>query len=268
MSNRIDTLFERLREEGKKAFVAYVAAGDPDLSRCKTVVRALEAAGADLIELGVPFSDPLADGIVNQMAAQRALDAGTTTARVIEMIRQLREEGLQAPIVLFTYLNPIYTYGFEQFHRDASAAGADGILSLDMPPDEATAHRELDYHEGLKQIRLIAPTSSKERIASIAMASEGFIYYVSREGVTGEQSKVESSIGGQVAEIKKHTDTPVVVGFGVSNPEQAKTVAASGDGVVVGSAIVKIVAKEGKSADLAQKVEDFVKPLVEATHSA
>ncbi len=267
MSNRIDTLFERLRNEGKKAFVAYVAAGDPDIPRCKKVVQALAAAGADLIELGVPFSDPLADGIVNQMAAQRALDAGTTTAKVIEMIRDLRADGLEAPIILFTYLNPIYTYGYEQFHRDASEAGADGILPLDMPPDEAAAHREFDYHEGLKQIRLIAPTSPEERIASIAKVSEGFIYYVSREGVTGEQSKVETSIAGQVAAIKKHTDTPVVVGFGVSNPEQAKTVAQSGDGVVVGSAIVKIVAQEGDSPDLAQKVEDFVRPLVAAVKS-
>ena len=267
MPNRIDALFDRLRADGKKAFVAYVAAGDPDIERSKIVVKALADAGADLIELGIPFSDPLADGIVNQMAAQRALDAGTTTPKVIEMIRELRADGIEAPIILFTYLNPIYTYGFEKFHREASAAGADGILSLDMPPEEAAAHREFDYHEGLKQIRLIAPTSPPERITSIAAASEGFIYYVSREGVTGMQDEVATSIGDQVALIQEHTKTPVVVGFGISKPEQASSVAKLADGIVVGSAIVKIVENEGDSPDLAEKVRAFVKPLVDAVKS-
>lgn len=267
MENRIDALFPRLQSEGKKAFVAYVCAGDPDMERCKVVVKALAKAGADLIELGVPFSDPLADGIVNQMAAQRALEAGATTPKVIELIRELRRDGLEPPIILFTYLNPIYTYGFERFHREASAAGADGILTLDMPPEEAACHREFDYHEGLKQIRLIAPTSSAGRIASIAAASEGFIYYVSREGVTGEQETVATSIDEQVALIREHTRTPIVIGFGISNPEQAKTVAKLADGVVVGSAIVKIVGNEGDSPDLGEKVFEFVKPLVDAVKS-
>ncbi len=268
MENRIDALFQRLKSEGKKGFVAYVSAGDPDIERSKTVVQALARAGADLIELGVPFSDPLADGIVNQMAAQRALDSGTTTAKVIQLIRDLRDEGLEQPIILFTYLNPIYTFGFEAFHREASAAGADGILTLDMPPEEAACHREFDYHEGLKQIRLIAPTSPTSRIESIAAASEGFIYYVSREGVTGEQDEVASSIDDQVALIRRHTSTPIVVGFGISNPDQAKTVAQLADGVVVGSAIVKIVGQEGDSPDLGEKVHAFVKPLVDAVKSA
>ena len=267
MENRIDALFSRLQTEGKKAFVAYVAAGDPDLEHCKAVIKGLADAGADLIELGVPFSDPLADGIVNQLAAQRALDAGTTTAKVIELIRDVRADGVEAPIVLFTYLNPIYTYGFEAFHKDASAAGADGILSLDLPPDEEGCHQELAYNEGLRHIRLIAPTSPEKRIESIAKAAEGFIYYVSREGVTGVQDTMEASIGGQVAAIKKHTDTPVVVGFGISTPDQAKAVAEEADGVVVGSAIVKIVAEEGATPALGQKVCDFVKPLVDAVKS-
>ena len=267
MGNRIDAAFLRLQAEGKKAFVAYVAAGDPDIERSKDVVRALAHAGADLIELGVPFSDPLADGIVNQMAAQRALNSGTTTARVVQMIGELREEGNQCPIILFTYLNPIYTYGFERFHRDASAAGADGILTLDMPPDEAACHPELHHHEGLKQIRLIAPTSPRERIESIAAASEGFIYYVSREGVTGEQDEVASSIGHQVAQIRTCTTTPIMVGFGISNPDQARAVAKLADGVVVGSAIVKIVGREGASPDLDKKLHALVKPLVDAVKS-
>lgn len=268
MENRIDALFARLGTEGKKAFVAYVCAGDPDIERSKQVVKALADAGADLIELGVPFSDPLADGIVNQMAAQRALDAGATIRKVIEMIRELREDGLTQPIILFTYLNPIYTYGFEAFHKDASAAGADGILTLDMPPEEAHCHRELSYHEGLKQIRLIAPTSPESRITSIAAESEGFIYYVSREGVTGEQKEVASSIEDQVELIRSHTETPIVVGFGISNPEQARAVAELADGVVVGSAIVKIVGQEGNSPELAEKVHAFVKPLVDGVKSA
>ncbi len=268
MENRIDALFQRLRSQGEKAFVAYVCAGDPDIERSKTVVKALAKAGADLIELGIPFSDPLADGVVNQMAAQRALDAGATTERVVGMIEDLRRDGLEQPLILFTYLNPIYTYGFDKFHRCASAAGADGILTLDMPPEEAAANREFDDHEGLKQIRLIAPTSSKERIQSIAAASEGFIYYVSREGVTGEQEEVADSIADQVALIRNHTETPVIVGFGISNPDQAKTVAALADGVVVGSAIVKIVAEEGDSPDLGEKIHRFVKPLVDAVKSA
>ena len=267
MENRIDALFRRLQADGKKAFVAYVAAGDPDMEHCKVVIKALAEAGADLIELGVPFSDPLADGIVNQMAAQRALEAGATTAKVIELIREVRADGVTAPIVLFTYLNPIYTYGFEAFHRDASAAGADGILSLDLPPDEEKCHHELAYHEGLRHIRLIAPTSPEARIQSISESSEGFIYYVSREGVTGVQETIEASIGGQVAAIKKHTDTPVVVGFGISTPDQARSVAEEADGVVVGSAIVKVIAAEGATAALGQKVHDFVKPLVDAVKS-
>lgn len=268
VSNRIDSLFGALRDSQQKAFVAYICAGDPNMAKTKDIVHALVAAGVDLLELGVPFSDPLADGIVNQMAAQRALEAGATTQKVIELIAALRHEGVSIPIILFTYLNPIYTYGFESFHKAAAAAGADGILVLDMPPEEADSREELRYHEGLKQIRLIAPTSPPERIAAIAAKSEGFIYYVSREGVTGERGDVADSIGDQVALIKRHTDTPVAVGFGISSPEQARSVASLADGVVVGSAIVKVIAKEGGAPDLAEKVRAFVKPLVDAVKSA
>ncbi|MEM9481831.1 MAG: tryptophan synthase subunit alpha, partial [Verrucomicrobiota bacterium] len=227
------------------------------------VVRALDRAGADIIELGVPFSDPLADGIVNQMAAQRALDAWTKVENVLEMIREFRRES-STPIVLFTYLNPIYTYGFEKFHADASAAGADGILNLDLPPDEENENDELRGAAGLKHIRLIAPTTPDERIPDITASAEGFIYYVSRAGVTGEQKSLAEGIGEQVAKIKSSTDVPVVVGFGISSPEQAAEVARSADGVVVGSAIVKQVAEYGEAADLADRIEAFVKPLVDA----
>lgn len=264
MSNRIDQKFADLKSRGQAAFVAYIAAGDPDIDTTLEIVLALEAAGADVIELGLPFSDPLADGIVNQMAAQRALDAGTTTKKVLDLIRRIREKS-EVPLVLFTYLNPVYTYGYERFHVDAAAAGADGILPLDLPPDEEKQNSELLSAHGLKHIRLIAPTTPDERIPTIAAASEGFIYYVSRAGVTGVQSELSAGIAEQVAKIKASTDVPVVVGFGISTPEQSATVAAAADGVVVGSAIVKHVAEHGNAPDLAQRISDFVAPLAAAT---
>ncbi|MEM0896029.1 MAG: tryptophan synthase subunit alpha [Verrucomicrobiota bacterium] len=263
MVNRIDDAFRSLSDNQGKAFVAYVCAGDPDIPRSLEVARALDRAGVDVIELGVPFSDPLADGIVNQMAAQRALDNGTKVENVLELVREFRQESA-TPIVLFTYLNPIYTYGFEKFHLDAAAAGVDGILNLDLPPDEERENEELRGASGLKHIRLIAPTTPDERILELAASAEGFVYYVSREGVTGEQQSLAEGIGEQVGKIKSATAVPVVVGFGISTPEQAAEVARSADGVVVGSAIVKRVAEHGASEDLPERVEAFVKPLVDA----
>jgi tryptophan synthase alpha chain len=265
--NRIDDRFSKLRASNKRAFIAYIAAGDPTLERTREIVLTLEKCGADVIELGVPFSDPLADGIVNQMAADRALRSGTTTAKVLAFIKELRRE-TQIPLVLFTYLNPVYTYGFERFHTDAAAAGADGVLILDLPPDEASQNKELIESAGLKHIRLIAPTTPEERITLIAAQSEGFIYYVSREGVTGAQTELSGSIGSMVGMIKSHTQTPVAVGFGISTPEQARAVAGMADGVVVGSAIVKLIEQHGGAGDLCAKLEAFVRPLVEAVKEA
>ncbi|MES2594264.1 MAG: tryptophan synthase subunit alpha [Verrucomicrobiota bacterium] len=265
-ANRIDTRFADLKASGKRAFVAYVAAGDPTLDITIDIVLGLERAGVDIVELGVPFSDPLADGVVNQMAADRALKAGATTPKVLEMIRQLRTKS-QIPLVLFTYLNPVYTYGYERFHKDAAAAGADGVLVLDLPPDEVAQNAELKPTPELCHIQLIAPTSPPERIASIAKSAEGFVYYVSRLGVTGAQVEIASGIAEQVQVIKGSTQVPVCVGFGVSNPEQAAKVASMADGVVVGSAIVKLIEKHGASSDVAQQVEAFVKPLVDAVHA-
>ncbi len=265
-ANRIDARFAALRDAKKKAFVAYVCAGDPTLDATIDIVLGLERAGVDIVELGVPFSDPLADGVVNQMAADRALKAGATTPGVLEMIRKLRTKS-QIPIVLFTYLNPIYTYGYDRFHHDAAAAGADGVLVLDLPPDEAAQNSELKPAPDLRHIQLIAPTSPTERIASIAKCAEGFVYYVSRLGVTGAQAEIASGIAEQVAIIKAATQVPVCVGFGVSNPEQAATIASKADGVVVGSAIVKLIEQNGSSADCAAKLEAFVKPLVGAVHA-
>lgn len=265
-SNRIDARFSALKKAGKRAFVAYICAGDPTLEKTINIVLALEKAGVDVVELGVPFSDPLADGVVNQMAADRALRAGASTPKVLKMIADLRKVS-QVPIVLFTYLNPVYTYGYAKFHIDAAAAGADGVLVLDLPPDEAAENAELKPTPELRHIQLIAPTSPVERIKQIAVQAEGFVYYVSRLGVTGAQTEIASGIAEQVEIIKSATEVPVCVGFGVSNPDQAAKVASMADGVVVGSAIVKLIEQNGASADVADKVGAFVKPLVDAVKS-
>lgn len=267
MPNRIDEKFAALRAAESPGFVAYITAGDPSLAATEELVPALGEAGVDIVELGVPFSDPLADGVVNQMAAQRALDAGTTINGLFESIRRIRETS-QIPLVLFTYLNPLYVHGFERFHEEAADAGVDGILILDLPPEEVEANRELADRHRLKSIRLIAPTTPAARMERIARTAEGFIYYVSREGVTGEQTSLPASIAAQVAEIKRHTDLPVAVGFGISTPEQAAAVAAQAEAVVVGSAIVRRIAEHGRNPGLAAGIAAFVRPLADAAHGA
>jgi tryptophan synthase alpha chain len=261
--NRIDQKFETLRTTGQCGFIAYITAGDPDLKSTPALVTALEQSGVDIVELGVPFSDPLADGATIQAASSRALDAGATLAGVLDAVREIRLQS-EIPIVLFTYLNPVYVYGFDRFHADAAAAGADGLLILDLPPDEAARNVELMKSHGLLSIRLIAPTTPPARMELIAKSAEGFIYYVSREGVTGEQTSLSSDIAAQVAEIKKHTTLPVAVGFGISTPDQAAEVAKESDAVVVGSAIVRRIGEYGKSAELVQKVIEFVSPIAAA----
>ncbi len=264
MPNRIDQKFTDLRITGKKALIAYIAAGDPNLDATRDLALAFEKAGVDILELGVPFSDPLADGIVNQMAAARALEAGTTVPGVLECVRNIRRSS-QIPIVLYTYMNPIYRFGFELFHREAEAAGVDGLLILDLPPDEDGLSPELAENTGLKRIRLIAPTTPLARIAQLTKGAGGFIYYVSREGVTGERSEVADSMAERVAEIRKTTTLPIAVGFGISTPDHVRAVAAHADAVVVGSAIVKRIAQYGKQPDLVEKVLELVRPLAEAT---
>ena len=265
MPDRLATTFTDLKNSGKKAFVAYVAAGDPDFDKSLEIMKTLADIGADIIELGLPFSDPLADGIVNQMAADRALKAGMTTARVLDLIRAFRETH-QTPIVLFTYLNPVFTYGFAKFHHDAADAGADGILLLDLPPDEAALNAELATQAGLKAIRLIAPTTPPDRVKLLAQSAQGFIYALSRTGVTGAHGAPSANIAQLVASIRPHASVPVCVGFGISNPEQAAMVAAAADGVIVGSAIVKQVELHQDSP--AQAVRDFAKPLIAAVKEA
>jgi tryptophan synthase alpha chain len=257
MPNRIDQCFAGLRSRNERAFVAYICAGDPSLAATAELALALEKGGTDILELGLPFSDPLADGIVNQLAAQRALEAGTTVRGVLDCVREIRRQS-EIPIVLYTYLNPIFQYGFNEFHRDAAAAGVDGLLILDLPPEEDPPS------EGPLHVRLIAPTTPEERVKQICKAASGFIYYVSREGVTGAQSGVASSLGERVGEIRRQTELPIAVGFGISNAEQARAVAQVADAVVVGSAIVKQIAEHSTAGDLAAQIREFVTPLVAA----
>ncbi len=264
MSSRISDTFQQLRQQGKKAFIAYIAAGDPDFDDSLRIMHALADLGADIIELGLPFSDPLADGIVNQMAADRALKSGMTTARVLELVRAFRRTH-QTPLVLFTYLNPVFNYGFESFHRDAAEAGADGILLLDLPPDEASVNPGMEVSEHLERIRLIAPTTPADRVAMLAASAEGFIYALSRTGVTGAHGGPAANISSIVASIRQHAKVPVCVGFGISTPDQARMVAEIADGVIVGSAIVKQVELQPTSP--VEAVRDFTKPLIEAVKS-
>lgn len=258
MQNRIDQCFQALRVNSEKAFIAYICAGDPDLPRTVELALALQEAGTDILELGIPFSDPLADGVVNQLAAQRALEAGATVRGVLDCVRQIRRRS-QMPIVLYTYLNPIFQFGLERFHREASEAGVDGLLILDLPPEEDQPAQELLH------IRLIAPTTPAERIQKICARAAGFIYYVSREGVTGAQSTVASSLGERVAQIRQCTELPIAVGFGISTAEQAHEVAKIADGVVVGSAIVQRINDNAARDDLPARISEFVAPLVKAT---
>jgi len=264
MSNRISSVFQALRAQKKCGFIAYITAGDPRPGVTPGLVLALEKSGVDLVELGIPFSDPLADGATIQAAAGRALAAGTTVARVLDIVRAVRAVS-EIPIVLFTYLNPVYVYGYEKFCADAVAAGADGLLILDLPPDEAARDGGFSKTHGLLSIRLIAPTTPPERVALIARSAEGFIYYVSREGVTGEQASLPQTISAGVQEIRRHSDLPVAVGFGISTPAQAAEVAKQCDAVVLGSAIVRHIAEQkGDGPALEKSLEDFVRPIARA----
>jgi tryptophan synthase alpha chain len=282
MSDRIESLFIRCREAGRAAFIPYICAGDPNFSRTVEVARALERVGADMLELGVPFSDPLADGIVNQLASQRALNHGATVAGVLKCVHRIRRAS-DIPIVLYTYLNPILRYGVEQFDRDAARAGVDALLILDLPPEEESNVHELDclkqsssparknentVDESLVRIRLIAPTTPPERIAAIAAAARGFIYYVSREGVTGARDSIAESVEQKLTTIRQYTRLPIAVGFGISTPQQAAQVARIADAVVVGSAIVDLIGKVGDRDDLAEGVSQFVEPIVSRIRTA
>jgi tryptophan synthase alpha chain len=261
--NRIDERFAALRKQSRKGFVAYIGAGDPNLEATRQLGIAFDKAGVDVLELGVPFSDPLADGLVNQLAAQRGLESGTTPPKVLQTIAAIRKES-QVPIVLYIYFNLMHRWGVERFIRDAAKAGVDGLLVLDLPPEESENYESLMRDAGLRNIYLVAPTTPEDRIEKIVTRATGFIYYISREGVTGMQEKVSDNIASMTARIRAHTALPIAVGFGISNPDQARLVGQNAEAVVVGSAIVNQIAKHGKEADLVKRVTDFVTPLINA----
>ncbi len=261
--NRIVERFANLRQNGRKGLVVYIGAGDPHLQATEELTIAFDLAGADVVELGVPFSDPLADGIVNQLAAQRGLESGTTPPKLLETVRRIRIRS-QVPIVLYVYFNILHRHGFQKFIQDCAAAGVDGLLVLDLPPEESENYEAMMAAAGLCNIYLMAPTTPEARMEIIAKRARGFIYYVSREGVTGMQSKVADTIAEMTGKIRAHTDLPIAVGFGISNPEQAKTVAQFGDAIVVGSAIVNRIAELGQKPELVSRVAGFVESLAKA----
>ena len=261
--NRIVEKFAQLKAAGKKGLVVYIGAGDPQLSATHELALAFDKAGVDILELGVPFSDPLADGLVNQLAAQRGLESGTTPPKLLATIKDIRQSS-QMPLVLYIYFNLIHKVGLEKFIADCKAAGVDGLLVLDLPPEESDNYEALMKKAGLCHIYLVAPTTPEERMAKIVSRGSGFIYYISREGVTGMQTSVVTNLASQVAKIRAHTNLPIAIGFGISNPDQAKAVAKEGDACVVGSAIVNQIAEHGKSPELVAKVGSFVKSLADA----
>lgn len=261
--NRITARFNRLKTDGQKGLVVYIGAGDPDLEATRQLALAFDKVGVDVLELGVPFSDPLADGLVNQLAAQRGLESGTTPPKVLETVAAIRKES-EIPVVLYIYFNLVHRAGLKNWIDQCAAAGVDGLLLLDLPPEEAEEYERLMREAGLCPIWLIAPTTPEERIDLIARQGEGFIYYVSREGVTGMQSTMSDTIGERTALIRAHSDLPIAVGFGVSNPEQARQVAEFADGVVVGSAIVNQIAEQGRSPEMVENVAGFVESLANA----
>lgn len=261
--NRIVERFAHLKREGKKGVIIYIGAGDPDLEATRQLGLAFDKAGVDVLELGVPFSDPLADGLVNQLAAQRGLESGTTPPKVLETIAAIRKES-QIPVVLYIYFNLVHKIGMERFIGDAARAGVDGLLVLDLPPEESENYEALMRKAGLCNIYLVAPTTPDERIELIVKRGAGFIYYVSREGVTGMQQKISDTISSMTAKIRAHTDLPLAIGFGISNPGQAKAVAQYAEAIVVGSAVVNQIAEHGKNWDLFLSVSNFVKTLVSA----
>jgi tryptophan synthase alpha chain len=236
--SRIEETFRKLKKKGKKAFIPYIMAGDPSLEKTNDVVLVFEECGADIVELGVPFTDPLADGPTIQRASERALQTGITLKKVVAFVKDLRKS-TQIPIVLMTYYNPVFKYGEENFVKDAKEAGVDGVIVPDLPPDEAESFIVPSRSASLDIIFLLAPTSTPDRIKKIAKESRGFIYYVSITGITGSRLLLDGSMEALISEIRKYTRRPIAVGFGVSTPEEASAVSKVSDGVIVGSAIVK-----------------------------
>lgn len=260
MSGRLEATFKQLRDKGEKALIAYLMAGDPGLADTEQLVLALEEVGADIIELGVPFSDPIADGPVIQQAAERALRSGTSLRKILASVKSLRQR-TEIPIVLMLYYNSIHTMGCDEFCAAASAAGVDGLIVPDMPPDEAGPLKGPADAAGLPLIFLLAPTSTPSRRKLVAEESHGFVYYVSLTGITGAKLSNVGDIQDNVKKLKKVSCAPVAVGFGVATPEDAAQVSKMADGVIVGSAIVKRIASHQQDPAMIEHVTEFVRSL-------
>jgi tryptophan synthase alpha chain len=261
---RIDQTFEKLKSKGKKAFVSYIMAGDPDFETSLELVMGLPAAGVDIIELGLPFTDPMADGPTIQLAGGRSLSSGMTLMKTLEMARIFRENDDSTPIVIMGYYNPIYSYGVEKFLIDAKSSGIDGLIVVDLPPEEDEELCIPAQAAGINFIRLATPTTDENRLPKVLQNTSGFVYYVSITGITGAAEAQATDVGPEVARIQKDSGLPVVVGFGINTPEKAKAIAEVADGAVVGSAIVSELAL-GKPVS---EVLEFVKTLADGAHSA
>ena len=261
---RIDKKFAALRAENKKAFVAYVMAGDPDYDTSLEIVKGLPGAGVDIIELGMPFTDPMADGPTIQLAGQRALAAGQTLQKTLDMAAEFRKGDDTTPIVMMGYYNPIYSRGVDRFLTDAKAAGIDGLIVVDLPPEEDDELCIPAQRAGLNFIRLATPTTDDKRLPKVLTNTSGFVYYVSITGITGAAAAEAADVGPEVARIKAQTDLPVVVGFGIRTPETSQAIASVADGAVVGSAIVAMIG-DGKTP---AEVLKFVKSLADGAHRA
>ncbi|PTV95995.1 tryptophan synthase alpha chain [Rhodobacter aestuarii] len=261
---RIDAKFAALKAEGKKAFVAYIMAGDPDLETSAEILAGMPAAGVDIIELGLPFTDPMADGPTIQLAGQRALDGGQTLQKTLDMVTAFRKTDDTTPIVLMGYYNPIYNRGVAKFLADAKEAGIDGLIVVDLPPEEDAELCIPAAEVGINFIRLATPTTDDKRLPKVLQNTSGFVYYVSVTGITGSQAAQVNDVAPEVARIKAATDLPLIVGFGISTPDAAQTIASVADGCVVGSAIVKEIGA-GKSP---AEVLEVVAALAKGAHSA
>jgi len=256
--NRLHDTFARLRGAHARGLVTYITAGDPDLPRTAGILRALDKGGADVLEVGVPFSDPLADGPVIQRATERALAAGTTLAGVLDLLKSMRAE-IKAPIVIFSYANPILRMGAEQFADRAREAGVDGVLVLDLPIEEADDFRAMLASRGIDTILLLSPTTTDERLRRAAALGSGFLYAISRLGVTGARDSIAAGAQDMVERIRKVSDLPVALGFGISKPDHVREVGQWADAAVVGSALVDVIARESASGDLNTRVEEYVR---------
>ncbi|OQX23089.1 MAG: tryptophan synthase subunit alpha [Desulfobacteraceae bacterium IS3] len=263
--NRIDETFKRLRQKKEKALVGFVSAGDPNISQSLRLIKAMCESGVDILELGVPFSDPTSDGPVIQRSSGRALKSGVNLKAVIEMTREIREFFARAPIILFSYYNPVLAYGNKAFYNDALAAGADGLLIVDLPPEESDEMTSEWPGNDLSLIRLIAPTTPQERMAKIAASASGFLYLISKIGVTGSDGLDTGDISEHIKRLRSVTQTPICVGFGISTPQEVAAVASHADGVVIGSAFERLIEENLENPEIVSVLAEKVRACKAAT---